>query len=165
MPAGDVARRRFGCGASRAEPESRRKKILRVLAVAKRGRWVGIEAAGDAEERIAFGWDLRTPSPHPIQYVDSIAEEAYRPEGEDEKGIPVHQHPDVLLLNNPQLVGTVDRFRTGARREIDAHAWETLTHREIESVLVMANAASREEVREQEDLRRRLEHPDGASSR
>jgi hypothetical protein len=54
----------------------------------------------------------------------------------------------VLLLRHPDLVGTVDRFRTGARRDIDARAWEELTHREIESVLVMAAAREREETRE-----------------
>ena len=118
------------------------KKSLRILAVARREWFADWSAVDGPESRINLGWDLDTPSPHPLALADPIP-------GDDEErdGTPVYWHPDVLLLRQPDLVGTVDRWRTGARRTINAEDWERLTYREIEAVLVMAGAQTREEAR------------------
>lgn len=87
--------------------------------------------------------------------------DAQRPPDESAEGVPVFWHPDVLLLRYPELAATVDRWRTGARRTIDAAAHETLTNWEIEAVLVMASAQNRAEMRRLEAMKR--EHADGAS--
>lgn len=79
-----------------------------------------------------------------------------RPEGEDEKGVGVHWHPDVLLLRHPEAALVVDWWRTGARREVDATAYETLTHYVIEQVLTMMGAHNRAEIRRLKEVR---EHP------
>lgn len=89
--------------------------------------------------------------------------DADRPEGEPAEGVPVHWHPDVLLMRHPEWVATVDRFRTGARREISARDWERLTYREIEAVLVMRGAHQRAEIREIERRRRELTDGTGPS--
>ena len=70
-----------------------------------------------------------------------------RPDGEDAKGVAVYWHPDVLMLRHPECVGVVDRWRTGARREVSAADWYTLTHWEIEAVLELSAAHARAERR------------------
>ena len=78
-----------------------------------------------------------------------------RPEGEAAEGVAVYWHPDVLLLRHPECVGVVDRWRTGARREVSAADWYALTHWEIEAVLEMSAANARAERRRIDDYARR----------
>lgn len=86
-------------------------------------------------------------------FVDPMPPEQ-RPAGEGADGVAVHWHPDVLLLRHPEAALVVDWWRTGARRAIDAQAYETLTHFVIEQVLTMAGAHNRAEARRWEEMRR-----------
>lgn len=79
----------------------------------------------------------------------------HRPEGEGSEGVAVYWHPDVLLLRHPECVGVVDRWRTGARREVSAADWYTLTHWEIEAVLELSAAHARAERRRIDEHARR----------
>jgi hypothetical protein len=67
--------------------------------------------------------------------------------------VPVHFHPDLLLLRHPEIAATVDRWRTGARRSISLEDYERLTFWETEAVLIMKAAHDRAEAKRLEALR------------
>jgi hypothetical protein len=94
-----------------------------------------------------FGWDPGAPSPEPIAWVDPI-EDGSRPAGEDARGVPIYQHPEVLRSRHPELAPVVDRFVTGARRKISRGDWPRLSSWEIDAVLTLRAAWDRERARQ-----------------
>lgn len=108
------------------------------------GALIGPEICETSEEFESCGFTL-APSSEPLGYADPLPEER-RPSGEPPEGVPIRQHPDVLLDLRPEAWEIVDRFRLG-RRDVTERDLHRLSNWEAEALLIMGASHSRAEIR------------------
>lgn len=94
-------------------------------------------------------------APLVLTWCDPIADARDRPDGEDERGLPLYQHPEMMLLEDADLWTVVDRWRCGVAREFSRDDYAAISNWEAEAWLTMRAAHGREERREIERLKTR----------
>lgn len=65
-------------------------------------------------------------------YADPIKDPLARPCGEGPNGIEVREHPEAMLLDDPDLWGPIEMFRDGHRRERQLDEWDHCSAFEVE---------------------------------
>ena len=115
--------------------------------------FVGPEAASTAQDLMELGWMPGQEAPHPLAYLDPIADDDLRGD-EDARGVAVMRHPEAILRDDSELWNVVDRMRAGCPLEVSHIEHDTLPSWEIDARLIMLSAQRREEqrmLRSQED--------------
>lgn len=112
------------------------------VAVCYRARaFLGPEAASNLDQLRKLGWCAGLPSPEVLAFVDPLTKEG-------EGAVPIRFHPDVMLAAHPELWRFVDQWRCGARRRLRPGDYDTLSGFEVEAILVMQAAQSRQDERD-----------------
>lgn len=96
-------------------------------------------AASDREQLSMLGW-LGEDAPAPIGIID--------PPSENEPGVEVRQHPEMLIAQAPELWTLIDEWASGARRKISVRDRTRLSNWHIVALLTMRGAHGRERLRE-----------------
>lgn len=105
----------------------------------------------DDEARLA-GLMPGVDAPEPVGWFDPLPLDE-RDDDEDERGVPILRHPELLLADDPELWVVVDEWRAGVARELARGELDTLSDFYVEAWLTMRAAHGREDKREVERLR------------
>lgn len=109
------------------------------------------EAAKDHAELRSIGWVPGEDSRHVLAAIDPT---------DEDPPIDVRRHPRLLLLEDRELWGVVDRYSTGARRRLRASDYSRLSSWETVAVMTMRAATMRERAREAKRMAEKEESDD-----